>query len=179
MNRLLTFRHSKYTRLFIGAIAIAIVYLTAHLALEPLAPVRATEPDSSIQIDSLSPTTPPEPGIGWEISTTSGAAELELADYLTQKDVKVYGSYWCPHCYEQEQLFGKEAWSKINQIECAPDAQANPQPEVCERAGIKGYPTWSINGELTSGVKKLARLGEMAGYQGNTDFKYDRLLKQD
>jgi hypothetical protein len=179
MNRLQFFRLSKYTRLLIGAIAILIIYLSAHLAFNHLTPVRAAEPESGIQIDSITPTTPPEPGIGWEISSTSGAAEIELANYLTRKDVKVYGAYFCPHCYEQQQLFGKEAWNNVKQIECAADAKENPQPEVCKQAGIKGFPTWSIDGELVAGVKKLTRLGELTGYQGNTDFKYDRLLQQE
>ncbi len=178
MNRLPVFRLSKYTQLLIGAIAIIIIYLAAHLAYNHLIPDRTAEPKSAIQIDSLIPTTPLEPGIGWEISSTSGAAEIELAKYLTQKDVKVYGAYSCPHCYEQQQLFGKEAWSNIQQIECAADAKENPQPAVCEQAGIKGFPTWSIDGELDPGAKKLARLGELTGYQGNTDFKYDRLFQR-
>ncbi len=130
------------------------------------------------QIISLLPTTPLEPEIGWEIKSVSGAAEIELAKHLTQKGVKMYSSYWCPHCYEQKQLFGKAAWGEISNIECAPDAKKNPQPEVCAKAGIKSFPTWSIDGKLVDpGVKKLAKLGQMTGYKGNTAFKYDRLLR--
>jgi uncharacterized membrane protein len=126
----------------------------------------------------LSPTTPPEPGIGWEINSTSGSSEIELAKHLTQKGAKMYSSYWCPHCYEQKQLFGKQAWAEVTNIECAADAKKNPQPEVCTKAGIKGFPTWIIDGKLDPGVKKLAKLAEMTGYKGNIEFKYDRLFNR-
>ncbi|PSB58155.1 vitamin K epoxide reductase family protein [Chamaesiphon polymorphus] len=128
------------------------------------------------ELKSLAPTTAPEPGIGWEIKSTSGPAEIELAKHLTSTGAKMYSAYWCPHCYEQKQLFGKEAWEQVPNIECAADAKKNPQPQVCTQAGIKGFPTWSINGKPDTGVKKLAKLAELTGYKGNTDFKYDRLF---
>jgi uncharacterized membrane protein len=129
------------------------------------------------QINSLAPTTLSEPGIGWEIKSTSGAAEVALAKHLTQTGAKMYGAYTCPHCYEQKQLFGKQAWKDVTYIECAPDAKKNPQPEVCAKAGIKGYPTWSIDGKLDPGAKKLAKLAELSGYKGDSaSFKYDRLF---
>jgi uncharacterized membrane protein len=128
------------------------------------------------EINSLAPTTAAEPGIGWEIKSTSGAAEIELAKHLTQKGAKMYSAYWCPHCYEQKQLFGKQAWEQITNIECANDAKKNPQPEACTKAGIKGFPTWIIDGKLEPGVKKLNKLGAMTSYKGNTAFKYDKLF---
>jgi hypothetical protein len=169
-------RISKSARLLIGTISILFLYLAVHLASAHLSPTHAGEPEIGDNLNSLSPTTAPERGIGWEITSRSGSAEIDLAKYLTQKDVKVYGAYWCPHCYEQEQLFGKQAWKSINHIECAADAKVNPQPAVCEQAGIKGYPTWAIDGKLAAGVKKLAQLAELTDYQGNKNFRYDRLL---
>ena len=130
------------------------------------------------EITSLAPTTAPEPGIGWEIKSTSGAAEVELATHLTQQGAKMYSAYWCPHCYEQKQLFGKQAWEGVTNIECAADSKKNPQPELCAKAGIKGFPTWEINGKLLDGgVKKLAKLAELTGYKGATGFKYDKLAR--
>jgi uncharacterized membrane protein len=130
------------------------------------------------EITSLAPTTAPKPGIGWEIQSKSGTAEIALAEHLTKKGAKMYSSYWCPHCYEQKQLFGKQAWEKITNIECAPDAKKNPQPELCTKAGIKGFPTWSIDGKLDAGVKKLSQLSKLTGYQGDMQFKYDKLFGQ-
>jgi len=131
------------------------------------------------EINSLSPTTAPQPGIGWEIKSTSGAAEIELAKHLTQKGAKMYSAYWCPHCYEQKQLFGKEAWEQVTNVECAADAKKNPQPEACATAGIKGFPTWLVDGKLDPGIKKLAKLAELTGYKGNAEFKYDKLARSE
>jgi uncharacterized membrane protein len=127
---------------------------------------------------SLTPTTEPKPRIGWEITSTSGADEIKLAEHLTQQGAKMYGAYSCSHCQEQKQLFGKQAWEKVTYVECVPDALKNPQPKACQDAGIKGFPTWFVNGKTDPGVKKLADLGQMTGYKGGTAFKYDPLFKK-
>mgnify|MGYP002654878784 FL=1 len=113
----------------------------------------------------------PRPPMGWPITTQSGPAEIELAEYLTAQGVLNYGAFWCPHCYDQKQLFGKEAFEKVAYIECDP-AGKNPQTQACVDAGIRSFPTWEINGEMMPGVKTLAELAELTGYTGNTDFKY-------
>jgi thiol-disulfide isomerase/thioredoxin len=144
----------------------------------------ATNTAIAKEIDSLAPTVDMQPRVGWEIKSTSGAAEIALAKHLKQAGVKVYGAYWCPHCYEQKQLFGKEAWKYIASVECAEDALKKPQPKLCKQAGVTGFPTWSIpqgggsaNGaKLDAGVKKLSQLAKLSGYKGKTDFKYDRLF---
>ena len=116
-------------------------------------------------------TTAPQPITGWEVTTTSGEAEIALARHLAQVGVKEYGAYWCPHCYEQKQLFGKPAYKELPYIECTPDGK-NGKPEVCKDAGVKFFPSWKINGELTSGVKKLDELADLTNYQGPRNFKY-------
>jgi thiol-disulfide isomerase/thioredoxin len=166
----------KYTRLVFVALGVLVIYLTIHLS-SAISPVNANTSANSADIESLAPTTAATPKIGWEITATSGKAEIALAKHLAKKGVKIYGAYWCPHCYEQKQLFGKQAWAIVPHIECAEDAQENPQPKVCTKAGIKGFPTWKIRGKLDAGVKKLEQLGKLTGYQGNTEFKYDRLLQ--
>ncbi len=128
-------------------------------------------------VNSLNPTTQPIPGIGWQITSTSGPAEIKLAEHLTQKNIKMYGSYMCTHCFEQKQLFGKQAWAKVNYIECSPGAiEHQSQPEVCKQAGITGFPTWMVDGKPDPGAKKLAKLAQLSGYTGNTAFKYDVLF---
>lgn len=108
---------------------------------------------------------------GWEITSISGDAEIALAKHLTDLGVKEYGAYWCPHCYEQKQLFGKEAFAELNYIECAPEGK-NPQPDVCTAAKIQSFPTWEINGKLEPGIKTPEELAKITNYQGNKDFKY-------
>ncbi len=113
----------------------------------------------------------PQPPKGWEITTTSGPAEIALAEHLSAIDAKKYGAFWCPHCFEQKQLFGKTAFDKVNYIECDPRG-IDPQPEACQNAEIKSYPTWEINGELYRGTQSLERLSQLSNYQGSTDFQY-------
>ncbi len=117
------------------------------------------------------PTSMPQPPLGWPVTTTSGEAEIALARHLTKVGVKEYGAYWCPHCYEQKQLFGKPAYKQINYIECAPDGK-NGQPQLCKDAGLKAFPSWEINGKLMTGVKTLEELADLTGYKGPRTFKY-------
>jgi len=117
------------------------------------------------------PSTTPKPGIGWEITTTSGEAEIALARHLKQVGAIPYFAYWCPHCHQQKQLFGKEAYRELNAVECAADGK-NGQPQVCQDAGVQGYPSWKINGKLTSGVQTLEELADATGYKGPRNFKY-------
>lgn len=113
----------------------------------------------------------PTPPKGWDITTTSGGAEMDLAKHLTETGAKKYGAFWCPHCYDQKQLFGKEAFAEVNYIECDPQGK-NPQREACLAAGIQSFPTWEIDGKFYPGTKTLAELAELSGYEGDTDFKY-------
>lgn len=124
------------------------------------------------QTPTLNPTTPyPTPGIGWEITTTSGEAELQLARHLKNIGAKEYMAWWCPHCHQQKQLFGLEAYALIDHVECDPEGKDNPRPELCKAADIKGFPTWEINGKLYPNVQPLNKLAELSGYKGPTNFK--------
>lgn len=86
---------------------------------------------------------------------------LALAKCLNSKNVKMYGTYWCPHCKEQKRLFGS-AFKEINYVECADPANPTVQLDVCEKAGIKGYPTWDFSGERISGSRDLETLAKLA-----------------
>lgn len=108
---------------------------------------------------------------GWKISTTSGEAEIALAKHLTATGAKKYGAFWCPHCYEQKQLFGQEAFDQVTYIECA-EGGKEPQPNVCSAAGIKSFPTWEIDGKFYPGIKTSEELAELSNYSGKKDFKY-------
>ncbi len=109
-----------------------------------------------------------EPNV-YGITTTSTPAKVALAEHLKEVGAKMYGAYWCSHCKDQKQLFGQEAVSKLNYIEC--DSQGkNPQPNLCVAAGIKAYPTWEIDGKLQEGVVSLENLAKLSGYNGSTNF---------
>jgi len=113
----------------------------------------------------------PKPPEGWQINTTSGAAEIALAKHLTATGAKKYGAFWCPHCYEQKQLFGSEAFAEINYFECDPQGK-NPQREACLAAGIQSFPTWEIEGKFYPGTKTAEELAKLSNYQGEQGFKY-------
>ncbi len=104
------------------------------------------------------------------IKNISGEAEIALARHLQQIQAKMYGTYTCPHCHDQKELFGKEAFSFIQYIECSP-AGKNAQPKLCQAANIVGVPTWEIQGQFYTGVQSLEKLAEISGYKGATNFK--------
>jgi uncharacterized membrane protein len=117
----------------------------------------------------------PNPKSGWEITTTSGDAEIQLANHLAKVGAKEYVAYWCPHCHEQKLLFGKEAYKVITdnnvKVECAQDSPVG-RPQDCKAAGIEGFPTWIINNKSYSGVQNLSDLANASGYTGPRNFKY-------
>jgi glutaredoxin len=95
--------------------------------------------------------------------STPQAVTLALA--LKKANAKVYTAYWCPHCHEQGELFGKEAFAIVAPVECAKDGK-NSQVELCKATAKKvgedfGFPTWEINGKFYPGVQPLDRLAEM------------------
>ncbi len=118
---------------------------------------------------AVRPVTQPSPGIGWEITTTSGQSEIDLARHLTKVGVKEYIGWWCPHCHEQKLLFGKEAYKEINSVECA-EGGIDPRPDLCKAAKVESFPTWEIKGKLYPGVKSLNELADLTGYTGDRNF---------
>lgn len=104
------------------------------------------------------------------IETTSGTAEVALAEHLADIGAKKYGAWWCPHCHDQQALFGKEAFAKVTYVECDPEGQ-NSQTAACQETGIEGFPTWEINGELYPGIQQLPDLASISGYSGPMDFQ--------
>lgn len=71
------------------------------------------------------------------------------------------GAYWCPHCQEQKHQFGGAA-GLLPYVECDPKGP-NAQPERCERAGVRVFPTWDIGGSRREGVQSLEALAEASG----------------
>ncbi len=99
------------------------------------------------------------------VRAQSTPATIALAEQLTAQGARVYTAYWCPHCHDQKELFGREAAAKLTVIECAADGR-NSQKALCDTKKIEGYPSWEINGTIDSGVKPLAKLADLIGYNG-------------
>ncbi len=159
-------------QIFFTAIVVGMVTLIGTLGV--YANVNKSVSDASINSEqpaSPRPIGEPTLGVGWPIRSTSGEAEIELARHLTQIGAKEYIAWWCPHCHEQKELFGKQAYPEIKHIDCDPQGKDDPRPDLCQAAGIQGFPTWEINGKLYPNVQPLKKLAQLSGYKGPSNFK--------
>ena len=78
-----------------------------------------------------------------------------LAQCLTEKGAVMYGTEWCSHCKAQKEAFG-ESFKYVDYVDC------DLNRDRCTEAGVKGYPTWSINGKNYPGQQPLERLASLA-----------------
>jgi uncharacterized membrane protein/glutaredoxin len=94
-----------------------------------------------------------------------GAAGFEgaLARHLRETGAVMYGAHWCPHCAEQKALFG-DAAKDVPYVECAADA-VNGRPDLCEKAGVKVFPTWIMGTERREGVQSLSALATLSKFE--------------
>ena len=103
------------------------------------------------------------------ITTSSSPQKVKFAKFLTDNNFKMYSAYWCPHCHDQKQLFGKKAVKELTIVECAQDGKDN-QYKICQEKQIEGFPSWEINDQIYTGVKDLNDLAIITGYEGDTNF---------
>lgn len=87
----------------------------------------------------------------------SSSAALAVSDKLKSLNAKMYGAYWCSHCFNQKQNLGLEAAHNFEYIECDKEG-FNSQFPMCKSKKIPGYPTWEINGKLYPGEKSVEEL---------------------
>lgn len=78
----------------------------------------------------------------------------------------MYGAFWCSHCLEQKEMFGREAAKQLDYVECFPDGYrtGTKMIDACLDAKIEGFPTWIINGQVLSGEVELSELAQASGY---------------
>ena len=55
------------------------------------------------------------------MTQTSEPRAVKLAKRLKVAGAKMYGAFWCSHCFDQKQDFGKEAMADFPYVECYPD----------------------------------------------------------
>jgi glutaredoxin len=101
-------------------------------------------------------------------TTNANPAKLALAQHLTKTGAKMYGTFWCPYCHRQQELFGGAA-SQVPVVECDPKG-TDAQPESCASANVQSFPTWKINGQLYRGLRSLEELAVISNYKGSTQF---------
>lgn len=97
-------------------------------------------------------------------TTESNVFQIALAQHLKKINAKMYGSFTCRHCQNQKHLFGKQAASQLNYIECHPKGK-NARPDLCQAAKIQAFPTWEIKNKFYQGEQSLEELAELSGFQ--------------
>ena len=84
----------------------------------------AVDPNRSITEVAL------ERGIAPVVQTESNPAKISLAKHLNNSGAVMYSAYWCPHCHDQKDMFGKQAVKELQVVECAVDG-LNSQHSLC------------------------------------------------
>ena len=81
---------------------------------------------------------------------------------MTEKGISMYGAFWCPHCSRQKELFGAEAWSYIDYVECSPKGYGFKG--ICKN--VDGYPTFMDKRRKVnfSGERSLGDLAQQVGF---------------
>lgn len=112
---------------------------------------------------AAAPLAPPPP-------TSDMPPEMLLALHLKRVGAKMYGTYWCGACNWQRKQFGEAAFAQVEYVECDPRGPG-ARPDLCDRANIRAFPTWELNGRLyPSGAFGLGTMADLTGYKGSRDF---------
>jgi hypothetical protein len=93
--------------------------------------------------------------------TPTGGKYDEFAKCLSDKDMTMFGAYWCPHCNNQKQMFGP-SFKYVKYVECDPKGD-NANPQLCTENGIDGYPTWIYGDNRLPGEQTLQELSSVSG----------------
>jgi hypothetical protein len=98
-----------------------------------------------------------------EALSPSTAEQKALVEHLRGIGAVFYGAWWCPACFRQKSLFGKEAGERLPYVECDKE---DPGRKRCEAASIRAYPTWDLRGERREGTLSLEELKQWSGFGG-------------
>ncbi len=92
----------------------------------------------------------------------SNAEQKALSEHLRRRGAVFYGAWWCPACFQQKNLFGKEAGNRLPYVECD---KTDAGRAICQAANIRAYPTWDLPGKpRLEGVQSLDELKSWSGY---------------
>ena len=88
-----------------------------------------------------------------------------FAQCLSDRGVKMYGAWWCPHCQEQKEKFGQVSFKLVPYTECGVPGDIKGQNPVCKQEGIQHSPTWQFppTGERVERVFSLEELSDRSG----------------
>ncbi len=85
-----------------------------------------------------------------------------FATCLKDSGAEFYGAFWCPHCKNQKNMFGKSQ-KLLPYVECStPDGKG--QLDICTEKKVEGYPTWIFADDTrATGEVPLTDLAEKTG----------------
>ena len=145
--------------IFRGFIVAFLVLISGLIWDKKVDPANAEQISNPVPIEKIAP----------KVTTKSSSQKINFAKFLSKNKIFMYSAYWCSHCYDQKQLFGKEAVKELTIIECAKDGK-DSQTDLCVKKEIKGFPSWEIKGEIYSGVQDLNDLAIMTEFKGDSNF---------
>ena len=94
----------------------------------------------------------------------SSTEAIQLADHLRKIGAQFYGSWTCPACFRQMNLFGKQAGADVPYVECRKPKKLPQQAAACTTAKIRAYPTWVMpDGSRREGIQSLSDLASWSG----------------
>ena len=97
-------------------------------------------------------------------SGNSASSPLRLAQHLKAIGVRFYGSWTCPACKRQLNLFGLNDIDAVPYVECHKPEQYPDQAQLCRNADLRVYPTWELSdGSRLEGVQSLETLRRWSG----------------
>lgn len=86
--------------------------------------------------------------------------DILLAQCIADSGAQFYGAFWCPHCQDQKDLFGRAA-KYLPYVECSDNDRS--QKQICANAGIEGYPTWVFVDGTRANVLTKRELAQRTG----------------
>ncbi|MFM7674001.1 MAG: hypothetical protein ACKO5F_00045 [Synechococcus sp.] len=96
-----------------------------------------------------------------EALSPSTAEQKALSEHLRAKGAIFYGAWWCPACFKQKNLFGKEAGDRLPYVECDKEEAGRKR---CIAAKIRAFPTWELAGKRLEGVQTIEQLKLWSGF---------------
>jgi len=95
---------------------------------------------------------------------SSTAEQKALSEHLRSKGALFYGAWWCPACFKQKYLFGKEAVRSLPYVECD---KSEAGRERCKAAGIRAFPTWVMGKNRVEGLQTIEELKRWSRFPGS------------
>ncbi|WP_074160256.1 hypothetical protein [Prochlorococcus marinus] len=90
---------------------------------------------------------------------TSTSEQLTLVRHLNNIGAVFYGSWSCPACFFQKNLFGKQASTMLTYVECGKPKLLPNQAADCQKAQVSVVPTWILpDGKRREGVLSIEEL---------------------